>query len=102
GCGRRRALLFCCGAFRDALWLRRHDEGERARPLLESPARCLALLAVLALVSAAAALYFPAARGLWIAAPPEARSLVMVRPGGPRSPEVPAMSPAAYRWLAES
>jgi hypothetical protein len=41
------ALRFSFGAFRDALWLRRHDPSPR-RPLLASPLHCLVLLAILA------------------------------------------------------
>src|ERR1700683_3175569 len=55
---RCRATLFCLGAFRDALWLRRNlSEAERPSPMtrtgihLESPLNCLALLATLAAAS---------------------------------------------------
>jgi hypothetical protein len=49
----RQAMRFSLGAFRDALWLRRNNMSSAARPRihLESPLRCLALLAVLAAVS---------------------------------------------------
>ncbi len=49
----RGATRFCLGAFRDALWVRRNDlnPSNRSRSLLESPASCLAFLAVLAGVS---------------------------------------------------
>jgi hypothetical protein len=50
---RRKAALFCLGAFRDALWLRRNNL-TRAGNYLESPLCCLALLATLA----AAAIFF--------------------------------------------
>jgi hypothetical protein len=50
---RRRALLFCMGAFRDAFWLRRNNTApvKRSGIHLESPLSCLALLASLATVS---------------------------------------------------
>lgn len=55
---RRGATLFCLGAFRDALWLRRNlSEAEqlgwvkRGRIHLDSPLSCLATLATLAAVS---------------------------------------------------
>jgi hypothetical protein len=50
---RYRATLFCLGAFRDALWLRRNNLDKVARTgiHLESPLSCLALLATLAAVS---------------------------------------------------
>jgi hypothetical protein len=46
---RRQVTGFCLGAFRDAFWLRRNrpPDGQR-RPYLESPARCLGFLALLA------------------------------------------------------
>ncbi len=50
----RAALRFCLGAFRDALWLRRNSAASHLRglPRLESPARCLACLAVIAATAA--------------------------------------------------
>jgi hypothetical protein len=67
---RPRALAFCLGAFRDALWLRRNDE--RARPaFLDSPLHTLALLAA---VAAAGALYLPA--------PALPEDVVAIRPHG--------------------
>jgi hypothetical protein len=50
---RRGATLFCLGAFRDALWLRRNNLGRATRSgaHLESPLSCLALLATFAAVS---------------------------------------------------
>jgi hypothetical protein len=54
---RRGATRFCLGAFRDALWLRRNNLSPETGPLirLNSPVRCLAVLAVLA----AAAIFLP-------------------------------------------
>jgi hypothetical protein len=45
-----RAMLFCLGAFQDALWLRRNNQGPATRSgiHLESPFSCLAFLSVLA------------------------------------------------------
>jgi hypothetical protein len=50
---RRRATLFCLGAFRDALWLRRNNLNPVTRSLVhpESPIQCLAVLAATAVVS---------------------------------------------------
>jgi hypothetical protein len=50
---RRGATLFCLGAFRDALWVRRNNLSpvKRTGSHLESPASCLAFLATLAAVS---------------------------------------------------
>jgi hypothetical protein len=48
---RRGATRFCLGAFRDALWLRRNNLNPApTRMHLESPLRCLAFLAALAMV----------------------------------------------------
>jgi hypothetical protein len=49
---RREATLFCLGAFRDALWLRRNNMSpvKRTRMHLESPLSCLAFLATLGAV----------------------------------------------------
>lgn len=55
---------FCLGAFRDALWMWRNNANPRN--FLESPLRCLCLLAVLASVSCRVALYLPGPhKGPW-------------------------------------
>jgi hypothetical protein len=60
---RHEAARFCCGAFRDALWLRRNSP---RRAALESPVACLAFLAVLAAVSLWMAMRLPGPPGgLW-------------------------------------
>ena len=55
---RRGSTVFCLGAFRDALWLRRNSPSSRKH--LESPFRCLAWLALLAAASLLIALLLPA------------------------------------------
>jgi hypothetical protein len=51
---RRASTLFCLGAFRDALWLRRNSpDAVKRTTYLASPAGCLAFLAALAAVSLA-------------------------------------------------
>ena len=59
---RRGATLFCLGAFRDALWLRRNNPSPQRRTgiHLESPLTCLALLAILAAASLFLAIQMPA------------------------------------------
>lgn len=59
---RRQAVLVSLGAFRDALWLRRNNRSPvaPARFRLESPFRCIALLAILAAVSSVIAVLLPA------------------------------------------
>ena len=61
---RRGATWFCLGAFQDALWLRRNDPSPVKRSLIhiESPLRCLALLAALAAVCLFIAVRLPAPR----------------------------------------
>jgi hypothetical protein len=58
---RREATRFCLGAFRDAVWLRRNNLSPMKRSLiyLESPLRCLTLLAILAAVSSLIAVLLP-------------------------------------------
>jgi hypothetical protein len=51
-------MLFCLGAFRDALWLRRNSPSPTKR--LESPFICLAFLALLAAVCLLIAVLLPA------------------------------------------
>ena len=63
---RRGALRFCLGAFQDALWLRRNNPNTETVQLvhLESPVRCLALLAALAAVSLVIAVRLPVPDGV--------------------------------------
>jgi len=58
---RRGATLFCLGAFRDALWLRRNSVSpvKRSRIRLESPLNCLAFLTTGAAMSVFIALRLP-------------------------------------------
>jgi hypothetical protein len=61
------ATAFCLGAFRDACWLRRNNSGPNIRLEfgLQSPLRCVSLLAILAAVSVFFAFRMPPARGDW-------------------------------------
>src|SRR5689334_2026131 len=54
----RGATAFCLGAFRDALWLRRNSAAPNGRHTfgLESPLKCLGLMALVAAVSVGFAL----------------------------------------------
>ena len=60
GLSPRVCIAFALGAFPDALWIRRHSL--RTRHWLESPRRCLAVLAVSAGLSVALALLLPHVR----------------------------------------
>ncbi|MGH9621642.1 MAG: hypothetical protein ACRD45_18300, partial [Bryobacteraceae bacterium] len=55
---RRNRLMFCLGAFRDALWVRRNSPGER-HGFLQSPRRCLLLLSFLAALTIPWIFYLP-------------------------------------------
>ncbi len=57
----RGATRFCCGAFQDALWLRRNTPSPMPRHL-ESPLACLAFLATLASASSLIVICLPAPR----------------------------------------
>jgi hypothetical protein len=71
---------FCMGAFRDAFWLWRDDPSpDRYSCLIESPARCLSLLAALGAVCVAAAFLMPAAR-IVLRCSLYSRDLVMLSP----------------------
>ena len=61
------ATAFCLGAFRDAFWLRRNNPEPKIRLEfgLQSPLRCVSLLAILAAVSVFFAFRLPPARGDW-------------------------------------
>jgi hypothetical protein len=54
----RGSTLFCLGAFRDALWLRRNSPSRGKH--LESPLRCLAFLAILAATGLLISVLLPA------------------------------------------
>ncbi len=76
---RRRATLFCMGAFRDALWLRRNNLNPVTDTFirLESPLRCLAFLTTVAAVSILIAVCLPAPQNLAPSAHLRARDLPM-------------------------
>ena len=61
------ATAFCLGAFRDAFWLRRNNSGPKIGLEfgLQSPLRCVSLLAILAAVSVFFAFRLPSAPGDW-------------------------------------
>lgn len=64
---RPRATLFCLGAFRDALWVRRNrpESSCEVRIRFGSPLVCLGFLGILAAVSLAIAVRFPSHLGPW-------------------------------------
>lgn len=64
---RRNRLMFCLGAFlgafKDALWVRRHSPGER-HAFLQSPRSCLSLLSFLAALTVPWIFYLPEPPGV--------------------------------------
>jgi hypothetical protein len=87
--GGRNGTWFCMGAFADAFWLRREGSSEDGfSSSLNSPARCLALLAGLGAVCFAVALVLPASRTVLLCglAP---RNLVMLSAVWYRDADVP-------------
>lgn len=94
-------IRFCLGAFRDALWCRRNSPRERIRPwaVMRLPWKCVALLALMAVISISAAFQLPAARNAILPSPyRDPRTLVMVS----ERRNATAASFAAYRRLKES
>lgn len=100
---RGRAIAFCLGAFPDALWLRRNRMPREPRRMfsLESPMRCLLLLAVLATASVCFAFRRAGAIDALPAASyrdPERLAMISHRGGTPRFAEIPVEE---YRLLAD-
>jgi hypothetical protein len=92
----RRATLFCLGAFRDALWVRRNTPAPESHSvLLESPLRCLLLLSVLA-ISAGFCYQLPGPRNMFAAeaSADVKRMVVITHPAGKFTVE-------RYQWLAQ-
>ncbi len=86
--GGQNVTAFCMGAFKDAFWLRREDPcPDRQRFFVESPARCLSLLAALGALCFAAALLLPAARTVLLGSL-YPRDLVMLSPAEWGDPSV--------------
>jgi hypothetical protein len=99
--------VFCLGAFRDALWLRRNSSTPNVHHTfgLESPSRCILLLAFLAAVSMFFAFRLPLARDILLPSPyRDPANLVMIsaegRFGGETPRETPTVPIEQYRSLA--
>ncbi|HYW43474.1 MAG TPA: hypothetical protein VE959_11505 [Bryobacteraceae bacterium] len=98
------ATVFCLGAFRDAFWLRRNSPTPPARHTfgLESPFRCVGLLAVLAAVSLFFAFRLPLPRDLLLPSPyRDARSLAMISAARRYGAQIPTVPIEQYRSLAD-
>jgi hypothetical protein len=93
----RRALWFCLGAFRDALWVRRNNPaGESRDILLASPLRCLLVLSAMAAICVVLAYQLPGPRSLLVqrVSPDGERQVLITRPVG-------KLSYQDYQWLAQ-
>ena len=100
----RSPTAFCLGAFWDAFWLRRNSPVPNTRSAfgLESPARCLLLLAALAALSLFAAIRLPFARDLLLPSPyRDPANLAMVSAEGRFNAQKPTVSIAQYRLLTD-
>src|SRR6266700_4067024 len=88
----RAATVFCLGAFKDALWLRRNspEPSERERFWLESPLQCCLFLAVLAAASSFITFRLPHH---------DPRDLVMISHGGRSVAPFPTIPIEEYRSL---
>jgi hypothetical protein len=98
----RKAIVFCLGAFNDALWMRRNTPRPDVRllPALKSPVMCLSFLAVLAAVSLFFALRSPGPADMIVPVPyREARSLVTISGHSRIGERHPTISPSEYRSL---
>ena len=101
-CSYGKALLFCLGAFRDALWVRHNCAGvdESKTSWLQSPIRCVLLLAVLASITVLFAFRLDGVRNTILPSPyRDARTLVMISPGDPSATQSPGFSFAAFQSL---
>jgi len=98
------ATRFCLGAVRDALWLRCNSAAPDGGVLrLESPVRCLLLLAVVAAASMLCVLRQPVFRDLFLPSPyREPRSLAMISGAGRHEARVPTVPLERFRSLAAS
>jgi hypothetical protein len=93
-------VIFCLGAFPDALWLRRNQPQSPPRRMARqgSPSMCLLSLASWASVSLLLGLYLPGSRKAMFPAPyPDSDSLVMISPAGESMSQLPAVRLADYR-----
>src|SRR5215471_7406292 len=97
----RRPTAFCLGAFCDAFWLRRNCSApDASRCTLDSPVRCILLLALLASATVFFSFRLPPARNLLLPSPyrnPD--KLAMISAEGRFGASVPTVSVEHYRLL---
>ena len=101
-CKRARLTAFCLGAFPDALWLRRNHQSARGIFCIESPVRCLVVLAILA----AASVSFAAWRAqesapIWPSPYRDAEKLAMISHHRRHAPQFAEIPVEEYRLSAK-
>lgn len=98
--GSAQTMRFCLGAFRDALWLRRNRRAASAKRIMNSPVKCLAVLAVSAAICMLIGLRPSGAlRGISSPAYREPEKLAMVSRIPGKTPTF-AQIPVAEYWIA--
>ena len=103
-CSHWKVFFFCLGAFRDALWLRHNCDGsDDSKPAwLESPMRCLLLLASLATIAVLLAFHLDGVRNTILPSPyQDSRNLVMISPDERSSTGSPRFSFAEFQSLKQ-
>jgi hypothetical protein len=99
---RAAATAFCLGSFKDALWLRRHT---MYPPLfwLDSPLRCLAVLALLTAAGLLLCAHLPVDHDAAIRSTyPDAQNLVLISRPGHRGAKAPTIRVEEYQAWTES
>lgn len=99
---KRYPTLFCLGAVRDALWLRRNTPAPNAsHPFsMESPVRCFLFLGILAAASAFLAFRLPISRDMLLPSPyHDGSNLVMISANGHYYAEFPTVPIERYQSL---
>jgi hypothetical protein len=100
---RQNAAVFCLGAFRDALWIRSNTPSAPARLafFVQSPQRCLLLLAILAAANLFFAFRLPLPRALLLPSPyRDARNLAILSVQGHKDASLPTVRFEQYQSLA--
>ncbi|HTU49075.1 MAG TPA: hypothetical protein VMF56_00690 [Acidobacteriaceae bacterium] len=96
----QQATMFCLGAFKDAFWLRWESPTSTFSEIFElrSPWRCIALLAGLAIIAGALAIYLPGVRKVILPSPySNPQNLVLISPSGHISDPFPAIPLASFQ-----
>jgi len=94
------STMFCLGAFRDALWLRRNDRERRWRGVFDSPVTCLAFMAIATIACSLFAFQVPRIRALLVAPTyRDAGTVVMIAPAGRSGSGRPEITFDAYKSI---